>query len=220
MKIPRYLFRLAWVVALAVAGPAAAQVAKVACVGDSITEGAGVDNPAVNAYPVVLGRLLGTNYQTRNFGVSGRTLLRKGDYPYWKEPAFRNATNYAPDIVTIKLGTNDSKPYNWKYKDQFAGDLRDMIDLFANLPSHPRVVLCLPVPAYYVNFEISPDVIKNEIIPLIKQVAKEKGAMTVDLYTALSGRPDLFPDGIHPTAAGAAIIATTLHGALRALPAE
>jgi lysophospholipase L1-like esterase len=220
MKIPRYLFRLAWVVALAVAGPAAAQVAKVACVGDSITEGAGVDNPAVNAYPVVLGRLLGTNYQTRNFGVSGRTLLRKGDYPYWKEPAFRNATNYAPDIVTIKLGTNDSKPYNWKYKDQFAGDLRDMIDLFASLPSHPRVVLCLPVPAYYVNFEISPDVLKNEIIPLIKQVAKEKGAMTVDLYTALSGRPDLFPDGIHPTAAGAAIIATTLHGALRALPAE
>jgi lysophospholipase L1-like esterase len=196
------------------ARPAVAQVIKVACIGDSITEGAGVDNQTVNAYPVVLGRLLGTNYQTRNFGVSGRTLLRKGDYPYWNEAAFRNATNYGPDIVTIKLGTNDSKPYNWRYKDQFARDLRDLIDVFANLPSHPRVLVCLPVPAYAVNFDINPEVIKNEIIPILKQVAREKGAMIVDLYTELSGRPDLFPDNIHPNAAGAALIARTLHGAL------
>jgi lysophospholipase L1-like esterase len=213
----RTLHRLSFLVgilAFTFVSPALAQVIKVACIGDSITEGAGVDNPTANAYPIVLGRLLGTNYQTRNFGVSGRTLLRKGDYPYWNEAAFRNATNYAPNIVTIKLGTNDSKPYNWRYKDQFAHDLRDMIDLFAHLPSQPRIFLCLPVPAYAVTFDIDPEVIKNEIIPLIKQVAKEKGAMTVDLYTALSGRPDLFPDNIHPNAAGAALIARILHGAV------
>ncbi len=191
-----------------------AQVIKVACIGDSITEGAGVDNAAVNAYPIVLGRLLGTNYQTRNFGLGGRTLLRNGDVPYWKEAAFKNATNYGPNIVTIKLGTNDSKPQNWKYKDQFARDLRDMVDVFASLPSHPQVILCLPVPAYSVQFDINPDIIRTEIIPIIKAVAKEKGLMTVDLYSALSGRPDLFPDNIHPNAAGAAIIAKTLHGAL------
>jgi acyl-CoA thioesterase I len=218
MKTSRRSLLLLVLAGLVCALPAAAQVIKVACVGDSITEGAGVENPTVNAYPVVLGRLLGTNYQTRNFGVSGRTLLRKGDYPYWKEAAFRNATNYGPDIVTIKLGTNDSKPYNWKYRDQFAQDLRDMIDVFTGLPSHPRVVICLPVPAYWVNYDISPDVIKNEVIPILKAVAKEKAAPTVDLYTPLSGRPDLFPDGIHPNAAGAALIAKTLHGALLAFP--
>ena len=197
---------------------ATAQVLKVACIGDSITEGAGVNNPTVNAYPVVLGRLLGTNYQTRNFGVSGRTLLKRGDYPYWNEAAFRNATNYAPDIVTIMLGTNDSKPYNWRYKDQFAPDLRAMIDVFAGLPSHPRIFVCLPVPAYGLQFDINPDVIRNEIIPIIKQVAREKNVATVNLYAPLSGRPDLFPDLIHPTAAGAALIARTLHGALLTLP--
>lgn len=194
--------------------PAHAQVVKIACIGDSITEGTGLDSPLVNSYPVVLGKLLGTNYQTRNFGVSGRTLLRRGDFPYWAEAAFRNATNYAPDIVTIKLGTNDSKPYNWKFKDQFAQDLRDMIDVFASLPSKPKVVVCLPVPAYYVGFDISPEVIKNELIPILKRVAAEKGAMTVDLYAALSGRPELFPDGIHPNVPGAALIAKTLHGAI------
>jgi len=214
MKKTRFWLLLLCALSTAAVLPAAAQVIKVACIGDSITEGAGVDNPTVNAYPIVLGRLLGTNYQTRNFGVSGRTLLRKGDFPYWNELAFRNATNSAPSIVTIKLGTNDSKPQNWRYKDQFGRDLGDMIDVFANLPSHPRVFVCLPVPAYGIQFDINPDIIKNEIIPIIKQVAKQKGATTVDLYTPLSGRPDLIPDLIHPNAAGAAIIASTLHGAL------
>jgi len=214
MKNARLCLFLLCAILISAGLSATGQVLRVACIGDSITEGAGVDTPAVNAYPIVLGRLLGTNYQTRNFGVSGRTLLRKGDYPYWNEAAFKNATNYLPNIVTIKLGTNDSKPQNWKYKDQFGRDLSDMIDVFANLPSHPRVFVCYPVPAYGLNFDINPDIIKNEIIPIIKQVAKQKGATTVDLYTPLSGRPDLFPDLIHPTAAGAAIIASTLHGAL------
>jgi len=195
-----------------------AQVTKVACIGDSITEGAAVDNPAVNAYPIVLGRLLGTNYQARNFGVSGRTLLKQGDFPYWNETAFQNATNYGPAIVTIMLGTNDSKPYNWRYKDQFAPNLRQMIDVFANLPSHPRIFVCLPVPAYAIGYDINPDVIKNEIIPIIIQVAKEKGVMVVDVYTPLSGRPDLFADQIHPNNSGTALIAKTLHGALLTPP--
>ena len=197
---------------------ASAQVIKVACIGDSITEGAGVNNPTLNAYPVVLGRLLGTNYQTRNFGVGGRTLLKRGDYPYWNEAAFRNATNYGPDIVTIMLGTNDSKSYNWRYRDQFAPDFRAFIDVFAGLPSRPRIFVCLPVPAYGMAFDINPDVIKNEIIPIIKQVAREKNVATINLYTPLSGRPDLFPDLIHPTAAGAALIARTLNGALLTTP--
>jgi lysophospholipase L1-like esterase len=214
MKKIRFYLLLICVLFIAGGMPAMAQVLKVACIGDSITEGAMVDNPTVNAYPIVLGRLLGANYQTRNFGVSGRTLLRKGDFPYWNETAFQSATNYAPNIVTIKLGTNDSKPQNWRYKDEFGRDLGDMIDVFANLPSHPRVFVCLPVPAYALQIDINPDIIKNEIIPIIKQVAKQKGVTTVDLYTPLSGRPDLFADQIHPNAAGAAIIAATLHGAL------
>jgi len=218
MNTRKFLSLLICLLCLGATGPAAAQAIKVACIGDSITEGANVDTPTINAYPIVLGRLLGTNYQTRNFGVSGRTLLRKGDFPYWNELAFQNATNYGPNIVTIMLGTNDSKPQNWKYKDQFAGDLRDMIDIFANLPSHPRVFVCLPVPAYAVQFGIDPDIIKNQIIPILKQVAKEKGAMTVDMYTALSGRPELFSDQIHPNAAGDVIIAKTLQGAVLTMP--
>jgi lysophospholipase L1-like esterase len=146
--------------------------------------------------------------------VGGTTLLRAGDYPYWNTPAFQNATNSAPDIVIIELGANDSKPQNWQYKSQFAGNLSDMIDVFAKLPSHPRVLVCQCTPAYGVAANINPDVIKNEVIPIIKQVAKNNSVMTVNLYTTMSRRPELFADLLHPNVAGAAILAKTLHGAL------
>ena len=56
---------------------AAAEPVRVACVGDSITFGAGVAQREVNCYPVVLNKLLGDKYQVKNFGVSGSTLLKK-----------------------------------------------------------------------------------------------------------------------------------------------
>ena len=92
----------------------AADPVRIACVGDSITEGSGLGNPAVESYPARLQRLLGTHYLVRNFGVSGRTLLKKGDYPYWKESAYRLSRDFAPDIVLIKLGSNDAKSFNWR----------------------------------------------------------------------------------------------------------
>lgn len=195
--------------------PSGAQPVRIACVGDSITEGVGL---GTNTYPATLGRLLGTNHQTFNFGVGGTTLLRKGDYPYWNTVAFRNATNSAPDIVIIELGANDSKPQNWQYKSQFAGDLSDLIDVFTNLPSQPRILVCQCPPAYGVAASINPDVIRNEVIPLIKLVARQKGVMTVNLQSALGGRPELFADLLHPNAAGTALLAKTLHGAVLTPP--
>ena len=53
---------------------------RVACVGDSITEGAGVRDPN-KRYPAQLGVLLGANYDVKNFGVSGTTMLDNGDSP-------------------------------------------------------------------------------------------------------------------------------------------
>ena len=213
MKNPSLCLRVAVAVCLTALLPVHAQVIKVACVGDSITAGFGLATNT-DAYPAVLGRLLGTNYQTANFGVGGTTLLRKGDYPYWNTTAFQNATSSAPDIVIIELGANDSKPQNWQYKSEFAGDLGDLIDVFANLSSRPRVFVCQCTPAYGLAANINPDVIKNEVIPMIKQVAKQRSVTTVNLYTALSRRPELFTDLLHPNAAGAAILAKTLHAAL------
>lgn len=96
------------------AGPARARL--VACVGDSITYGAGIPNRQHNSYPAQLGRMLqefDSRWECRNYGVSGATLLRNGDLPYVQQSAYQQARAAAPDVVIIKLGTNDSKPVNW-----------------------------------------------------------------------------------------------------------
>jgi lysophospholipase L1-like esterase len=183
---------------------------RVACVGDSITFGAGIKDREHNAYPAQLQRMLGDHYDVRNFGVSGRTLLKHGDYPYWKEQAFKDAKDFAPNIVIIKLGTNDTKPQNWRYKDEFAPDAKAMVETFQGLSSKPTLYLCHPVPAFPGNFGIRDQIIKDEVNPAIDQVAKETGAQVIDLYTALKDHKDLFPDKVHPNAQGATIIAETI----------
>ena len=54
-----------------------------------------------------------SDYEVKNFGVGGRTALRKGDWPYWNEQAYKDALDYQPDFVVIMFGTNDSKTYQW-----------------------------------------------------------------------------------------------------------
>lgn len=195
---------------------AADKPVRVACVGDSITFGAGVEQREKNNYPKVLGDLLGGKYEVKNFGRSGATLLKQGDLPYWKTPEFKNATEFQPDIVVIKLGTNDSKPQNWAHKEDFAADARALAEHFQTLPSRPKVFICLPVPVYQDKWGINEPVVKGEVIPVLQKVAREMKLPTIDLYTALSGKADMFPDKIHPNAAGAKVLAETVAKALAA----
>jgi len=185
----------------------------VACIGDSITYGSGISNRDYNSYPAQLSRMLqkfDNQWQARNFGVSGATLLRNGDLPYVRQGAYTQALAAEPDAVIIKLGTNDSKPQNWALKDDFVSDYLFLIDSFAELPSKPKIWICYPVPAFRDNFGIRESVIKNEIIPLVDQIAQLRDVIVIDLYTALSDSADLFPDGIHPNAEGAKLMAEAI----------
>ncbi len=204
------------------AGPAVAlslkpaEKIRVACVGDSITFGAGIQDRKRNAYPARLDRLLGEQWDVRNYGVSGRTMLKKGDHPIWRERAYREAKAFKPHIVVIVLGTNDSKPQNWKYRDDFAADTAAMVDDFRALQPKPAVFLCRPVPVFKTRWGINEAVVAGEIIPLIDRVAREKGTGLIDLHAALDGKGSLFPDHVHPDAAGAKIMAETIAAVLKA----
>ena len=196
-------------------GETKADVVRVACVGDSITFGSGVENRAKNNYPAVLNALLGPGYQVKNFGVSGATLLKKGNKPYWKLVQFRAADDFAPDIVVIALGTNDSKPMNWEHKEEFAGDLKEMIEHFRGLRSKSHVMVCLPPPVFQKDEDgINERTVKEEIIPVIRKIAEASGAGIIDLHEALIKHREFLPDGVHPNAAGAKIVAETVHAAL------
>ena len=188
---------------------------RVACIGNSITFGAGIRNRSRDSYPSVLARMLGDNYWVKNFGVSARTMLNKGDHPYMNEPAYKNALAFNPNIVVIKLGTNDSKSFNWKYKADFMKDAQTMIDAFKVLPSQPKIYLCYPSKSYRTGDNINDDIISKEIIPMIKKVAKKNHLPVIDLHSAMDGMPELFPDKVHPNEEGAKVMAKAVYQALK-----
>ena len=185
---------------------------RVACVGDSITAGVGTANG--QSYPAQLGKMLGERWEIRNFGVSGSTLLNHGDKPYQKEKAFQAALQYQPQVVIIMLGTNDTKPQNWKFKDEFAADYKDLLGQFAKLTSKPRIFICQPVPVPgQGNFGITEAGVREEA-PLIDEVAKESQAGLIDMYGALKDHPGTLPDRVHPNTVGAALMAKAAYRAL------
>ena len=179
----------------------AAEPIKVACVGDSITQGAGAQKG--KSYPAQLQGLLGDGYQVGNFGVSGRTLLKKGDFPYWKEKKYQDALAMEPAIVVIMLGTNDTKPQNWKFESEFDADYRELVKSFQSLKSKPKVFVCRPVPVPGIgNYGINEENIQKEI-PRVDALAKELGCGVIDMHAALEKSPELLTDRVHPNTAGA-----------------
>ncbi|MBM3168045.1 MAG: sialate O-acetylesterase [Bacteroidetes bacterium] len=187
---------------------------KVAFVGNSITQGPGREHPG--SFPLLVGSMLGDAYQVKNFGVSGRTLLKKGDFPYWNEPQFEEVKAFRPDVVVIKLGTNDSKPQNWQHKADFVEDYLDLIREFRmHMPKDGMVYIILPVPVTRVNFGITPDVMNNEQRLMLFEVIQKSGAEVIDLYTPLMDKPELLPDGVHPNAEGLTIMAGVISRRIR-----
>ena len=158
------------------------KVTRVACVGNSITYGAGIANRDANSYPSQLQYFLGDDFEVRNFGVSGTTLLSKGNSPYVKTTAYSQSKDFRPDIVLIKLGTNDSKPFNWKWKDDFVKDYQQLIDSYRQLPSRPRIILLTPVRCYLDSPDnINAPVITGGILPLIEQIAYDNQLEIINL---------------------------------------
>lgn len=132
-------------------------------------------------------------------------MLKKGDKPYDKQKAYKDAIDFKPDIVVIKLGTNDSKPQNWdKHKADYAGDYKAMIEAFHAANANVKVYCCLPVPVVGKgNFGIRNEIVQPEMLPLIKQIATDTKSGLIDLYAPFAGKDALIPDKVHPNAEGA-----------------
>ena len=116
--------RLFLLFALLVPAVVLARPVKVACVGNSITFGYTIPEREKYSYPSQLQLLLGPGYEVANFGVPRMTALFSGDYPYVNTDAYRESLEFNPDIVLLKLGTNDSKAVNWDKKENFVSDSR------------------------------------------------------------------------------------------------
>lgn len=187
---------------------------RVACIGNSITYGSGIDKRDKQGYPAQLQAMLGSAYHVRNFGIGARTMVSTGDHPYMNEYKWKDCKDFNPNIAIIKLGTNDSKTANWNAK-QYEKDLQQMIDELKALPSQPRILLGFPAKAWQDRWTIRDSVITGEIIPIIEKVAKKNKLEVIDFHTPTSTSADLFTsDKIHPNTKGAKVLAETAKKAI------
>lgn len=179
---------------------------RVACLGDSITFGAELKTPQQESYPAQLKTLLSSDWEVRNYGVNGATLLRDGNVPYHKRCILKKLKEYQPTHIIIMLGTNDTKPVNAHYLDNYSRDYRTLLAELNSLASAPHIWLAYPPPAFSDYIGISDTLIKEKIIPAIEHLGQTENLPTLDLHTPLNN-PKLFSDTLHPTAQGAKIIA-------------
>lgn len=197
-----------------------AQKIKVACVGNSVTYGYALENRERDAYPVRLQQMLGDQYEVGNFGKSGATLLRKGHRPYNEQEEYKAAIAFGAEYAIIHLGLNDTDPRNWpNYRDEFEADYQQLIDdLNAAAPGGKlkKLVICRMTPIFdgHSRFESGTRDWHGEIQQAIERVARRNGLETLDLFSPLHSRPDLFPDNLHPNPDGALILAKTVYGGL------
>ncbi len=190
---------------------------RVACVGDSITYGDKIDDRETRSYPAALERLAQGRLEVGNFGVNGATAISTFFRTWTDTLACRQALESAPGAVVVMLGINDLLGFRDRL-DEYPGALRDVVARFQALPSKPRLFLCTLTPI--APPESAQDVnrlIRETMNPAIRAVAAETGATVIDVSAVFPNRLDLLPDGLHPTPAGAEIIAQAVWAALEPL---
>lgn len=191
----------------------------IVALGDSITFGSGVaQTRSSDTWEAKLEAQLGGTYQVLNYGVSGATLQNEGDMPYWNIPMRSQvgfpeaALELKPEIVILMLGTNDSKSFNWN-RERYTQQLDQRVKELKAAESVKYLILMCPPYACPANgsdvvaFDISNEIIRDEIRPIVKACAEENNVPCIDLYGLTEGHADYFVDGVHPNSFGNYVIA-------------
>ncbi|MCQ2153490.1 MAG: GDSL-type esterase/lipase family protein [Bacteroidales bacterium] len=203
-------------VAVLLSGSAPGKI-RVACIGDSVTYGHGIEGRDSLSYPAQLQKMLGDRYEVRNFGHSGATLMRRGHNPYDRLPEFRAAMDFKADMVVIHLGLNDTDPRDWPdYAEDFIPDYLALVDSFRTANPRAEIWVCRMTPIFHGHRRYLSGTRDwhAEEQKAIERIAKASGSGLIDLYGPLAVRPDLFRDNLHPDAEGAGIMAGIVYGAL------
>ncbi len=190
---------------------------RVACIGNSITYGTGLQEPAKDSYPSQLQRLLGDGYAVGNFGKPSARLLRGTRLPYFNQPEFQQAMQFKGDVALIHLGINDTDPEAWpNHRDHFVKDYCDLIDSLRSTNPKYRIILAqlTPLSDRHHRFLSGTRDWHTMIQKEIARVAKLKGCELISFHPTLHNRPDLLPDCVHPNLEGYTLMAQTAYAAI------
>ncbi len=198
---------------ISVEGDNLTEIYRIACVGDSITYGFGLDDIRNESYPALLGEMMGSHFEVKNFGRSGAGLWEGGAFPYTSTIEYFRAIDYDADVYVICLGTNDLvQTVDNKFINAFKEDYEKLVRTIHERAVAYAVFLATipPVPAL---FKPGEDEAVKKINRAIAAVAKETGSNLIDLNKAFGDNADLFSDGVHPNPDGARLLAETVYKA-------
>ena len=172
---------------------------RVACVGDSITQGFGG-----NSYVEVLRARGEMCYE--NFGVCGSTTLASAAPSYAGTQAYTDSLAWGADATVIMLGTNDTA--YWQGQTAFEADYAQLVDSY--LENGIKVLLCTPLaPAQGLqanSYGVNPAYFEA-VNESVHRVAAARDLPVAEVYAQTVGADMTLADGIHPNAAGAEKIA-------------
>ena len=190
------------------------EVIKVACVGDSITQGINSVDKINKIYPAYLQNMLGWNYFVLNAGLSGYSTVNTDEYAYCKSAQYKDALGLVPDVVIYALGTNDANPSpNQPYKnwddpennraEKFLDSTRELLDSFYDVNPDCQVFLCYPASLFKVendqwNAVPWAEGIEKHVRPLLEQIVADYELPTVDFWQWSKDNSYVFTDGLHP----------------------
>ena len=159
--------------------------------GDSLTYGNGVE--AKDAYPALLEDMW--HKQVINLGVSGETSLQGAA----RKEEIRK---YRPSFVLIEFSANDF--FRKIPREKTKAALEDIVDYVQNIG------------AVAVLIDTGGNPLMDSYKKMIKQIAKEKGALYVDgIMDNIFDNKKLKSDSIHPNEEGYKIIAQKIDKALK-----
>lgn len=192
---------------------------KIACVGDSITEG-DHSSSANHTYPSQLQQLLtakygAEKYEVTNLGRSGTTMQNAGDYPYTTTDQYAALIASEWDIVVVMLGTNDAKDItsghdmdNWIPGEcgtngapadvspdencPYGNDYAGLLGVIAGL-GNPRTYVMTPPPLMLQGeYDMNQTVINDDYPQLIPRIQQEHAqvAGVVDVFGGMGGSAD------------------------------
>lgn len=202
---------------------AAEDVKTIVCVGDSITAGSG--STGGNPYPTYLQNLLGSGYEVKNKGLSGRTM---GDYSDGAQYTYSatdgtkygngsstqadQATIAAADTVIIMLGTNDTKIA--EFTEAYTSAYKAMIDKFVEWNSDVNFILAT-APKSKVSgsnrwasadqLESVQSLVQTDILSYAKNDKTTGTVALIDIYNKMTGwetNTALWYDDVHPNYTG------------------